>query len=101
MEHEQEHWPHTSGSGRWCHVCDPIMKGNRERLAAIESITVDGHMYVHVAACPCPDMQVRMAEHADEVQPRIIGYTAFECERDMRRMSNGERGCANPEEHMS
>ena len=31
---------------------------------------------------------------------RIIGYTAEECERDMRRMTDGERGCANPEEHM-
>jgi hypothetical protein len=30
---------------------------------------------------------------------REIGYTAEECERDMRRMTNGERGCANPDEH--
>jgi hypothetical protein len=30
---------------------------------------------------------------------RVIGYTAEECERDMRKMSNGERGCANPAEH--
>ena len=30
---------------------------------------------------------------------RSIGYTAEECERDMRRMTNGERGCANPNEH--
>lgn len=40
-------------------------------------------------------------EHADEVAPRYIGYTRFECERDMRRMTNGERGCANPDEHAS
>ena len=31
---------------------------------------------------------------------REIGYTAEECERDMRRMTNGERGCANPDEHL-
>ena len=27
-------------------------------------------------------------------------YTAAQCERDMRRMTNGERGCANPAEHL-
>lgn len=31
---------------------------------------------------------------------RIIGYTAEECEREMRRMTNGERGCSNPDEHL-
>lgn len=40
-------------------------------------------------------------KHADTLAPRTIGYTAFECERDMRRLTNGERGCANPEEHRS
>ena len=30
---------------------------------------------------------------------RSIGYTAEECERDMRRLTNGERGCSNPDEH--
>ena len=30
---------------------------------------------------------------------RAIGYTAEECERDMRRLTNGERGCVNPEDH--
>lgn len=39
------------------------------------------------------------ATPAEEVTPREIGYTAFECERDMRRMTGGERGCSNPEEH--
>src|ERR1035437_1148727 len=37
-------------------------------------------------------------EHAPE---RIIGYTAMECERDMRRLTDGKRGCANPDEHAS
>lgn len=30
---------------------------------------------------------------------RQIGYTAEECERDMRRLTNGERGCSAPDEH--
>jgi|PlaIllAssembly_1097288.scaffolds.fasta_scaffold405081_2 hypothetical protein len=27
-------------------------------------------------------------------------YTAAQCERDMRRMTKGERGCASPSEHL-
>ena len=42
-----------------------------------------------------------IAQHMSDARPRSIGYTAFECERDMRRMTNGERGCANPDEHRS
>ena len=30
---------------------------------------------------------------------RRLTYTAAQCERDMRRMTNGERGCAAPSEH--
>jgi hypothetical protein len=69
-------------------------------MKAPSSITVGGHMYVHVAACPCDEMVLATATHAEEVEPRIIGYTASECERDMRRMTNGERGCTDPDEHM-
>jgi hypothetical protein len=29
-------------------------------MSTPESITVDGHMYVHVAACPCPEMRAEM-----------------------------------------
>ncbi len=29
--------------------------------AGDESITIDGHLYVHVAACPCPEMQAEVA----------------------------------------
>jgi hypothetical protein len=29
--HEPEHWPHQSGSGRWCIACNPVEKGKRER----------------------------------------------------------------------
>lgn len=40
-------------------------------------------------------------DHRPETLPfREIGYTAEECERDMRRLTNGERGCANPDEHL-
>ena len=31
---------------------------------------------------------------------REIGYTAKECERVMRKMTNGKRGCANPDHHL-
>jgi len=31
---------------------------------------------------------------------REIGYTVEECERDMRKMTGGERGCANPDDHL-
>lgn len=61
---------------------------------ADESITVNGHMYVHVAACPCPAMVAASAYHAPD---RIIGYTAYECERDMQQLYG--KHCANPDEH--
>ena len=70
-------------------------------MSTDESIELNGHFYVHVAACPCPEMVARTAQHMSDARPRSIGYTAFECERDMRRMTNGERGCANPDEHRS
>jgi hypothetical protein len=31
---------------------------------------------------------------------RDIGYTTEECERDMRRLTNGKRGCTNPDDHL-
>lgn len=29
-------------------------------MTAQSQITVDGHLYVHVAACPCPEMQAEV-----------------------------------------
>ena len=65
-------------------------------MTAPKSIEVDGHQYVHVAACPCPEMRIAMAGHAADFAPRTIGYTASECERDMAKVG---RHCADPEVH--
>lgn len=41
----------------------------------------------------------RDTPNAPKLPYRSIGYTAEECERDMRRMTGGARGCMNPDEH--
>lgn len=61
-----------------------------------DGITVDGHLFVHVAACPCPRIQREVARLAPHAPDREIGYTAFECEREMKKL--GGR-CADPEAH--
>ena len=61
-----------------------------------DQLTIDGHYFVHVAACPCPRIQQEVARLASHAPDRLIGYTAFECEREMKRMGGH---CANPEDH--
>ena len=40
-------------------------------------------------------------EPAEGLPYREIGYTVEECERDMRKITNGESGCANPDYHLT
>lgn len=35
----------------------------------------------------------------DEIVPAFPPGSAADCEREMRRLTDGERGCANPAEH--
>ena len=61
-----------------------------------DQIKINGHHFVHVASCPCPRIQAEVARLASHAPDRSIGYTAFECERDMVELGGH---CANPWEH--
>lgn len=61
-----------------------------------DQIEINGHFFVHVAACPCERIQREVARLAPHAPYRDIGHTAFECERDMVKMGGH---CADPWEH--
>lgn len=61
-----------------------------------DRLTVDGHLFVHVAACPCERMQREVARLAPHAPDREIGYTAWECEREMQKLGGH---CADPDWH--
>jgi hypothetical protein len=62
-----------------------------------DALNVNGHLFVHVAACRCERIQREVARLAPHAPDRTIGYTAFECEREMVKLGGH---CANPDEHI-
>jgi len=60
---------------------------------------LDGRTSVQRVVMAAQDIANEFGWLERQLPYRTIGYTAEECEREMRRLTNGERGCSNPDEH--